>query len=679
MLIEGEDMVEHDMPRRIVIGPECDRPERLGAQELREHLGLLGIDAQVVETDQATNGDGASICLGAALLPPDATEALGCVRDDGFLLYRRDATIHIAGRMPRGTLFGCYGYLESLGLRWPAPGQPAELTTRGFALPDDPMAGVDNPDFPIRGNDCYCPTNARDFKNTIEIVEWMARQRYNLHSFLRQDSPVLTDFDENWYRLAGFVHERGLEFALGSHLSWPGLLTYEDKMLFEKHPEYFPLRGGERRPSGPANPSLPAGTYGPDAVGTKTGSGMSVCVSNPKVIELITKHLRCFLDEHDEIDVMGLWPPDTKWEGCECADCRKLVEPERMWSMVANHERQWRATSDQTIHLVGQVAAGIRETHPNIRILTWGWCTSEPGPQNVTPAAPIQFDEFYTPCFTHAIDSQNCLHHHIHPQAWRDWAAVENVELGWIHTGAAWALTAAEFPHAWLIKKNIEFLRQLGGKAVTYNLEVGGNEDGSVRGDTTGHYLFEACGINYYVFGRVGWNADLELRELYADFAETRFGSAAAGAMAEYYCQVIEKYESWQHSQPLPDFRDVWGSSEVRCRAPWEVAVDIFDPDMIQRARELLDEADRLSEAECHKERVQSERNIFEYTVRMREVFKIHQARQKLDEAGLTEASERLAQAQREILAAARSIDLPKRGGEINFDGEKSWIELMWM
>ena len=610
---------------------------------------------------------------GAGLLPLTARAALDRVRDDGFLLYGQGGSVYVAGRVDAGTLFGCYAYLESLGVRWPGPGLPAEVTDRRWGLATDPHDGVDNPDFPARGNNCYYPVRDDDFVATLQMVEWLTRQRYNLHSFLRQDVPALTDFDENWYRLADFVHERGLDFALGTHLSWPGLLMYEDKGLFDKHPEYFPLRDGKRQPSGPANPSLPPGTYGPDAIGSKTGSGMSVCVSNPAVVDLISRNLQTFLDEHREIDVMGMWPPDTKWQGCRCPQCSKLIAPERIWNMVPHHHKQWQVSSDLTMHLVGQVAARVAESHPNVRILTWGWCTCEPAPQNVTPATKLQVDLFSTPCFTHTIDSPNCLHHHIHPQAWREWAGTDNVDLGWIHTGAAWAMTVAEFPHAWLIKKNIEFLRSLGGKAVTYNLEIGGAEDGSVRGDTTGHYLFGACGVNYYVLGRAGWNCDIPLTELYADFAAGRFGSAAAGPMTEHYCQVIDKYLGWQHSQPLPDFVDIWGGSEVRCRAPWEPAVDIYDPEMIERSRKLLDQAEKLADTPGRQERVQLEMRIFEHTVLMRHLFHLHLARQRLERVDDTESSEHLREKQLRILEEAQQIELAKHYDPKWFDA-LGWI-----
>ncbi len=658
--------MQKQTPRTIILNAHPSDPERLGAEELKKHAGLVGVKMEIIHETTAP-----AIYVGKSFLPKEAGKSLKNIRYDGFILYRRKNNVYIAGRVSRGTLFGCYKYLESLGIRWPEPGVPAERTNRTFALADNPDDGIDNPDFQVRGANGYCPTNDRDFKITLEIVEWLARHRYNFFSFLRQDLPALMDFDDRWFKLADFVHKRGLEFALGSHLLWSGFLTYQDRFLYNKHPEYFPLRNGKRQPSGLFGPQEP-GTYGPHTIAAKTGSGMSVCVSNPKVIDLIVKNLQIFLDEHPEIDVMGLWPPDTKWEGCECPKCRRLVRPERLWSNVPYHKHQWRATSDHLVHLLGRVAARIKKSHPKRRIWTWAWCPCEPAPQNVIPEGKLQLEHFYQPCFTHAMNSTDCLHHHIHPHAWRQWVKMKNTDFGWNYTGAAWAMTCAEFPQAWLIKKNIDFLKSIGGKTVIQTLEIGGREDGSLRGDTTDHYLFCSCGVNYYVLGRTAWNGKTPLQDLYADYAEMRFGSKAAPLMTQYYTQIVDRYESWQHSQPLPDFTDIWGSSEVRCRSPWEAVVDIFTPEMMDHVRRLLDQAEVRTKKVHYKIRIQLERRVFEHTILMKKIFNLHLARQKLDEIGDTKGSQTLRQKQVNIIRQAEEIPLPK-----HFN--RDWLETTWI
>ena len=267
-------------------------------------------------------------------------------------------------------------------------------------------------------------------------------------------------------------------------------------------------------------------------------------------------------------------------------------------------------------------------------MLSWGWCTTEPAPQNVTPEGRFQCDHFLVPCYAHPLDSENCLNQHIHPAALRDWANTENVDLGWIFAGTAFTAVMAEHPFAWLIKRNVEFIRQIGGQAVTTCLEIGEADDRSVRGDMTDHYLFSACGVNYFAMSRLAWKAAAPLEELYRDYAEARFGQAAGELIVEYYGKVIERYEAWGHPQPSEDFYDVWGGSEVRCRPGWEVPLDLLTGELIVRSRELLEEAHRRAQRTVHKQRVRAERNVFEHTVRMREIFKIHQARQKLEDAG---------------------------------------------
>ena len=654
------------IPSVIVVAPGASPPERLAARELCAHLPLLGVKARIAE-----RAGGRAIHVGAVLLPPGARQALKKVRDDGFLLCESRGSVYVAGRMPRGTLFGCYRYLESLGIRWPEPGARAEVTCRTLAMAKRAVEGVDNPDMTMRGNFCFAPTNEWESEIDRDMVEWMTRQRYNLHSFLRFEQPALTGFDQYWYRLADFVHERGMEFALGTHLSWSGLLMYEDKLLFHKHPEYFPVREGRRQPSGLHGPQLP-GTYGPDAIGAKTGSGMSVCASNPRVVEIITRNLRKFLDGHPEIDVMGMWTPDTKWEGCECPKCRKLVRPERMWGNSPYHKAQWRVTSDITAHLIGEVAARSKKTHPRVRILTWGWTTSEPAPQNVVPKGRFDLLAFYLPCFTHTFDSPACQHHHIHPEAWKRWAKTKNVRFAWGLTGAPGTAVTTEFPLAWIIKKNVEFTKRIGGMGVVHLLDIGPSEDHTVRADHTGHYHFAACGPSSFTLGRAGWSSDAPIEDLYADFAEARFGSPAASAMTQYYTQVIERYESWQHSQPLADFHNIFGASEVHCRPVWEAVVEIFTPAMIERARNLLAEALRAARDGTHRRRIRMERDLFEHTVLMREIYYLHIARQKLEEAGDAKSSRLLFKKQLVVWDKARHMPLAKHTN-------REWLDLMWL
>lgn len=646
--------------RSIRISSDAPGPEQFAVKELQTHFAILRGNTTVKSSDA-----GLTIHVGKGFLPDAANKALEMVRDDGFVLYRDGNNVYVAGNIPRGTLFGCYRYLESLGIRWPGPGLPAEVTSRTFDLQTHPQDGVDNPDFPVRGNNCYFPTNDRDFRSTLETVEWLTRQRYNLHSFLRQDSPVLRGFDDRWRKLADFVHQRGLEFVLGTHLSWTGLLLYDDQHLFRKHPEYFPLqKNGERRSPG---------AYGPDAVAARTGSGISVCVSNPAVVELITKNLRRFLDEHPEIDVVGMWPPDTQWEGCYCPGCCELVAPERMWSHPPVYGYQRRVTTDQMLHLIGEIAARINETHPKVRILTWAWQTSWPAPQNVTPRGRIQVDYFLPPSYTH-IPSDNasdscgeCPPHNTRLENWHKWAAVKNVDFGWIFLGAVHRVSVVDFPMTWLLTKNLKFLHRIGAKAASYNLEINAPDEGPIRGDQTDHYLFCTSGVNYYALGRCAWDVDIPAEQLYAEFAEARFGTQAAPAITKYYTQIIPQYERWQRSQPTGTV-NCGAMRPVRLHEVWDVAVDLFSQAMIVRARALLDQAESAASNSVHKERIRLERKVFEHTVLIRQIYHLHLARRELEQINDRRTSQSLYQNQLKLFERAEKIDLPKNYSRGNLD-----------
>ena len=644
------------IPKQVLIQIDAPETEQFAAKELIDHLAILGIDATV-----DAQAEGPAIHIGKQMLGEQADTALARVRDDGFILYQEGDDVYIAGQRPRGTLFGCYQYLESLGLRWPQPGQPAEQTGLIFSLPRYAAESVNNPDFPTRGNYCYCPVSHTDFQATLEIVEWMTRQRYNLHSFLRQDLPALTEFDDQWYQLAQFVHQRGLDFALATHLGWAGLLLYEDRWLFQRHPEYFPLKDGRRIPYGHCCRRQTDNANAPDAIATDAGNGLELCVSNPKVIEQVIANLHKFLDAHPEIDVLNLWAPDGRWEGCQCPDCTKLLEPQR-WTYVSPHHKEgrWRVTSDHLSHFLGQLSAGIHQSHPHVRIRGYAWCTCAPAPQNIKPAGDIGIDHVWSACFTHTPDNELCQHRHIVPDSWQTWARMKTVDFGWTFTGASsFQLVAAEFPFVWLAAKTASFLHNVGGNAISHILDIG-DRNPQQRSNVTDHYSFSSCGITYFAIAKLGWNVNLSPEKIYNEFAHARFGSQAGSAMSQYYCQMVDRYESWQHAQPRPGcLHGLFGSSEIICRAVWEIAIDAFTEQMIARSRELFDQAYTAAIEPIHQQRIALEKRLFDYTLCMRRAYLMHVAGQKLQAAGDCDCSRQLHDQQRRILNEGLAIDLP--------------------
>jgi hypothetical protein len=106
---------------------------------------------------------------------------------------------------------------------------------------------------------------------------------------------------------------------------------------------------------------------------------------------------------------------------------------------------------------------------------------------------------------------------------------------------------------------------------------------------TQGHDDWASCGLDNYLMQRLYWNANLNYKDVIADYAKARFG-AAAPAMIEYY-DVYEK-----RMDEIPDLysNEVWDNHLV------------LTPEVRKAAREVLDRAVQLADTDRAKAQIQT-------------------------------------------------------------------------
>ncbi len=221
-----------------------------------------------------------------------------------------------------GLLYGVYGLLDKLGVRWYAPEKLHEV------LPAAPLASfpafdaAETPGFPTRGFHAWENRASRDF------LLWMARNRLNYWCVEQEDKPFLHKLG---IMLAGGAHIL-TSFYLGPNLDYPynhtdftgdearpidpyavspdyrgdadknGKLTY-----FEAHPEWYGLIKGQRS-------SRIDGDFGDN-----------FCTSNPDATaEFMKNAVRDLVDgRYKDANVINAWTLDVgNW--CECEKCRAL-------------------------------------------------------------------------------------------------------------------------------------------------------------------------------------------------------------------------------------------------------------------------------------------------------------------------------------------------------------------
>ena len=219
------------------------------------------------------------------------------VKDETLYLFGRDQEIMTppgqGGRVgAQGTLRAVFGFLETLGFRWLQP------TDRGTHVP--PLATIR---VPVDLNSTYKPP-----------FMYVAGRMYTWGD----------------WSLANSFRKAARIYSTGGH-TWDEAVP---ETLWEKHPEYFRMQGGQRvRP---------------------TRMDLQLCPSNPAVVQRIIDYTQSKFDEGN--DIVALGQPDG-WKACECENCKKLGWGATVTDQVHITQRKvveaMRAKySDRYVHLI---------------------------------------------------------------------------------------------------------------------------------------------------------------------------------------------------------------------------------------------------------------------------------------------------------------------------------------
>ncbi len=317
---------EGGSPYAIVLADRASPSERHAADEL-QHFVQLATGARLPIVDEGTARAlrpprlfvGAGELVRSLPTDPAAWEGLG---DEEYILRTVGPApapdLVIAGGRRRGTLYGVYTLLDRLGFRW--------YTNRKTWYPEggvlylEPLHEQGAPAFMYREPYIYEAFEA----------DWAARNRVNSMS-------------------AGLDEARGGRVGvLGVH-TFSSLIPYS---LYEEHPEYFPLIGGER----------------------VTGY-VQRCLTNQEVVDIAAANLIKWMDKNPQGVFFSLSPEDTE-NLCECIPCtRKMEEEESPMGLY--------------LDFVNQVAEQVEVVHPDKYVSTLAYWFTEKPPKTVRPRANV--------------------------------------------------------------------------------------------------------------------------------------------------------------------------------------------------------------------------------------------------------------------------------------------------
>ncbi len=192
-----------------------------------------------------------------------------------------------------GSLNAVHEYLRRLGVRWYMPGDLGEVVPEmeSIELPD--LDEKVEPDYPLR-------------------------KFFFSHYFIADEETIL------WPRRLGLNH--GYE-VLGSGMPVHGMRqVLGRKEMFEAHPEYYAVRGGQRDPG-------------------------HACFSSEELVSETVNFVRATYDYFDE-PAVDIWPDDG-YRHCQCPECLGKGASEVVWEFI------------------DKVAREVYKTHPD-RLVTGG-------------------------------------------------------------------------------------------------------------------------------------------------------------------------------------------------------------------------------------------------------------------------------------------------------------------
>jgi hypothetical protein len=211
----------------------------------------------------------------------------------------------------RGSLNAVYAFLQTLGVRWYAPGELGQIIPQKSSIELPRVEKTVRPDFALRfpyqyGRNFFC--------NKPDEILWQLRMGFHQAPELIGDS------------YAGIGH--GIQQVIGR------------EEVKRAHPEYYKLENGHRVTDGRWQ------LYG------------APCLTSPALFAANVRYVRAMFDLFGE-PMISVMPTDGYVSTCQCDTCKTRGSPERGYAGMI---------SDYVWDYVNRIAAEVRKTHPDRKV-----------------------------------------------------------------------------------------------------------------------------------------------------------------------------------------------------------------------------------------------------------------------------------------------------------------------
>ena len=379
----------------------------------------------------------------------------------------RKKVLYLLGSTLEGSGHALYEFLETLGCRWYMPGPFGEQLPSMRAITVKRIDVVREPEFELRAIQLRARGSAASgTKTRAEVMEWMRRSKFG-----------------------GSGPSRGHQFAT---------LVPQAKYL-EGHPEYYSLRGGERRPT-------------------------HLCMTNPATLEAAEDFLTEYFTKNPNAGGYPVALADGR-QYCECPKCTKACggDPQDIMPLYLSFTRKLFDRIDRKFP--GREFQYGFYVYSNLMDVPGGKVPKQLAPY----LAPLGYDAFHTFAdpkrylslsVAKDFPPETIARIKADPRSYLA-RMVHEVMLGW-GNGSRNVYLRDYDPYV-TFAQNMPLVR-------SYHLaiEIPWHKEIGVRGYTpeaTANSWFTS-GINFWVRSRFYWDTKLDIKTVMEDYGKGMFGAA---------------------------------------------------------------------------------------------------------------------------------------------------------
>ncbi|HID11332.1 MAG TPA: DUF4838 domain-containing protein [Candidatus Latescibacteria bacterium] len=304
--------------------------------------------------------------------------------------------------------------------------------------------------------------------------------------------------------------------------------------------------------------------------GRRTAERAQLCLTNPDVLRIAAGEVFRWIEEDPEASIFSVSQND--WGGwCECEICSEVDEREG-------------ARSGTIISFVNEIAEKVAGMYTDKFIDTLAYQYSEDVPKHVRPHPQVivRLCHMAPCCDSHPITS--CELNARYRRNLEGWTRISERVYIW-HYVVNFAHYLMPFPNFNAIREDIPYYKEKGVKGIfcqgDYALGGGG----------------EMAELRAYILARLLWDVEVDVDEVMDDFLRGYYGRAS-GPIREYIDMLHSKVRDPEAHMNLYS-------------SPYEVSY--LTSEVLRKASDLFDEAERLADDDQVAFRVEAARIPIEY------------------------------------------------------------------